>query len=157
MRRLMLAAAVLAVSTLGLAGCGDELTGRSMSQADRDKMVKYAECMKEYGVQVPVPDPNGGPAIGGGQTADPNDPKELAARAACERFAPPLVADQAPPAGVVEHALKMAACLREQGIAAKDPKPGENNLTLEEGAAESPEKLRAAYATCTQKYPAPEA
>lgn len=150
-------ATVLAVVTLGLTGCGDELTGRrTMSQSEYDKVVKYAECMKRYGVQVPIPDPSGGPPIGGGgQAGDPNDPRQLAARAACERLAPPLVADKAPPPGIVEHALKMAACLRKEGINAKDPKPGANDLTVEEAAGDSPEKLRAAFATCTKQYPAP--
>ncbi|GLW10135.1 hypothetical protein Misp01_52640 [Microtetraspora sp. NBRC 13810] len=148
--------AALTVVTLGLTGCADEQTGRKpLSQDEYDRALRYAQCMEKHGIEVPIPNPSGGPPLGGARTADPHDPKQAAGRAACERLAPPIMADREPPQELVEHALRMAECLRERGIDAKDPRPGKVELSVEERPGDTPEKLRAAFTVCGEEFPAP--
>jgi hypothetical protein len=157
MKKLSLTAAALIAVTVGLAGCGGsgQAQPQRPSKDDYDRALKYAQCMQKYGVEVPVPDPDGGAPAGGERTFDPNDPKLAAARAACSKLAPAAHAEGKPPKELADHALKMAECLREQGINAKDPKPGENNLGIEEGPGYTPEKLRAAFTVCNKQNPPP--
>ncbi|GAA3080268.1 hypothetical protein [Streptosporangium carneum] len=156
MKKLSLAAAVLAAVTLGLTGCGGGQTEpKTLTKDEYDKALKYAQCMRKYGLEVPVPDPDGRMPAGVSVTADPNDPKTAAARAACGRLAPPAHSDGKPPQEMVDHALKTAECLRRRGIDAKDPRPGEIGLTVDEAPGDTPEKIRAAFAACDREVPAP--
>ncbi|MFC7479118.1 hypothetical protein ACFQX7_02170 [Luedemannella flava] len=84
-----------------------------------------------------------------------SDPKALAAQAACARLAPnPHRQGELNP-GDEERALKLAECLRKNGIKAKDPEPNTAQVTLEEGATYTAEKLVAAYTTCSKEVAAP--
>ncbi|WP_271215554.1 hypothetical protein [Streptosporangium carneum] len=157
MKRLSFAAAVLAVVALGLTGCGDggQAQQQTLSKDEYEKALQFAQCMKKNGVEVPVPDSQGRPPGGGKVTADPNDPKSAAARAACGKLAPPARYEGGPPQELTDHALKTAECLRRQGIDAKDPGPGETNLSVEQGPGDTQEKLTAAFTVCNKEVPAP--
>ncbi|MEN3308808.1 MAG: hypothetical protein V7603_5010, partial [Micromonosporaceae bacterium] len=152
MRRFSLGVvAVAAVVTLGLAGCGKGTA--PVAQEDKEKMVKYAECMRQYGINIPIPE-DGEPA-GGMVTFKPDDPKMQAAQAACARLAPNPHRQGKLSAAQEDHALKLAECLRKHDIKAKDPAPGTAEVTLEEGATYTQEKLVAAYTVCNKEVPAP--
>ncbi|WP_327088977.1 hypothetical protein OIE66_42880 [Nonomuraea sp. NBC_01738] len=59
--------------------------GKAADSAERDKMVKFAECMRENGVDVPDPEANGGIKIEMG----PGDQDKFEkAQEACKEFAP---------------------------------------------------------------------
>jgi hypothetical protein len=88
-------------------------------------MVKFSQCMKGYGINIPGPDEAGGPV----QTFNPNDPKAQAAQAACRKYAPNPQQQGKLTAEQEDRALKLAECLRKQGISAKDPEPGNSPWT----------------------------
>ena len=137
--RALVAAAL--VILLGMAaGCGDSGTGdsalpdaagaatspSSSSSADADldpddAMLKFAQCMREHGVDVPDPGPNGGIRVDGkGLSQDQLE----AAQAACQKWM-----DMAAPADgghdlteeEKQQFLDMAACMRERGYDFPDP------------------------------------
>jgi uncharacterized protein (DUF305 family) len=59
--------------------------GGPMDAAARDKMVKFAQCMRQHGIDMPDPDPQGGfkASIKKGQEAQMEK-----AQAACKEYAP---------------------------------------------------------------------
>jgi hypothetical protein len=69
-----------------------------MSPEDEEKMLEFARCMREHGIDMPDPDVNGGfrfeagPGSGGDGTTskgiDPNDPDFQAAQEACGDLLP---------------------------------------------------------------------
>jgi hypothetical protein len=69
--------------------------GAAMSAEDLDKMLKFAQCMRAHGVDMPDPDPNGGfvmriddgSATSGGGLS-PDDPEFKAAETACASLLP---------------------------------------------------------------------
>ncbi|GAA1094443.1 hypothetical protein [Nocardiopsis metallicus] len=126
MRALTLTAAVTAAAGLLLTGCGvlggddaadsDAGAGKSMEEA----MLDFAACMRDNGVDMPDPEPDGGmialPAMG-------EDDEFEAAMEACEGLLP--VDENAPSDEErFETDLRMAQCLRENGIDVEDPEPG---------------------------------
>ncbi|MFI6299174.1 hypothetical protein ACIBEJ_46815 [Nonomuraea sp. NPDC050790] len=59
--------------------------GQSMDPARRDQMVKFAQCMRENGVDVPDPTANGGIMMTGG----PGDEEKMKkAQESCKEFRP---------------------------------------------------------------------
>jgi hypothetical protein len=144
--------ALAAVVTLGLAGCGQG-TAPPPSSTEKAQMARYAACMQQYGIHIPGPDEN--EPAGGVVTLNTADPKALAAQAACARLAPNPHRQGQLSAADEDHALKVAECLRKQGIKAKDPDPGSAQVTIEEGVTYTSEQLVAAYTTCNKEVPAP--
>ncbi|MEV5570480.1 hypothetical protein AB0L06_10530 [Spirillospora sp. NPDC052269] len=71
---------------------------RKASPEDLDKMRKFAQCMRQHGIDMQDPDPNGGlmlrasrpPGQGGekGNSSPEDDPKMKAANQACQQFQP---------------------------------------------------------------------
>ncbi|WP_285496870.1 hypothetical protein [Actinomadura sp. NBRC 104425] len=148
MRTLRFAAVALAaVTSFGLAGCGEE--NPPVSQSEQDKMVKFAECMRKHGVEIPDRGPNAPE-----KTFDPNDVKMQAAQAACRSLAPDPHQEGKPSAAQEDRALKLAECLRKRGINAKDPEPGSIQISIEENPNDDPQKTVAAYAACNKEVPA---
>lgn len=137
------------VATIALAACDSH---PQPSAADTEKMTQYANCMKQYGIDIPVPgddEPKGGVV-----TISTTDPKALAARSACARLEPEAHAQGQLDPKEEDRALKLAACLRSEGIKAKDPAAGSYTVTLEEGVTYTQQQLIAAYTTCNQQVPA---
>ena len=141
---------IFAAVTLGLVGCSKG--NAPVSPEGRDQMVRYAECMQKYGINIPVPD-DGEPAEGF-VALDPDDPKSQAAQAACARLAPAAHQQGKLSAQQEDHALKLAECLRKHGIKAKDPAPGTVDVSIEEGSTYTQENLVAAYVACNKEVPA---
>jgi hypothetical protein len=126
-----LAAALLAASALGVAACGgSENTPASASGTapDDDKVreaqVKFAECMRENGIDMPDPKPGGGPQtfkVGGDSGIDPQEFEK--AEKACQKYReairPQLTEEQQQE--FKEKALEWARCMREHGIDVPDP------------------------------------
>ena len=86
-----------------------------------DAMLKYAECMREQGVDVPDPTPGGGIQMDGrGLSEDQMD----AANAACQKWmdmAEPEDAGEPLTEEEKQSFLDMAACMRERGWNYPDP------------------------------------
>ena len=65
--------------------------GPNLSPEDEEKLLQFARCMREHGIDMPDPQ-NGGMIInedeGNGPKIDPNDPDFQAAQEACEALLP---------------------------------------------------------------------
>ncbi|GAA4236757.1 hypothetical protein GCM10022254_47200 [Actinomadura meridiana] len=156
MKRLPLAAAALvAVAAFGLTGCGgdDKSPGasQSMPKDQQDQMVKYAKCLEEHGLTGKLPPRKAGGPV---QVAGPVDPKVQAAQSACAKLAPRLEGEEVPQKEQ-DYALKMAECLRKQGLSAKDPSPGSSDVVVDQATSVPQQKLVDAYAACNKQVPAP--
>jgi hypothetical protein len=124
-----LAAALLALSALALAACGEDApsaAGSADSKDDevRQAQVKFAECMREHGVDMPDPGANGGRRefkVGGDSGISPEDFED--ASKACEKYRkdirPQLSEEEQ--AEFKEQALAHSRCMREHGIDFPDP------------------------------------
>jgi hypothetical protein len=132
--------ALLAVAALGFAACGGgeeesdpSSSGGGPTAAEEDELreaqVKFAECMRENGIDFPDPKPGGGPQtfkVGGDSGIDPQEFEE--AQKACEKYRedirPNLSEEEKEEQK--ERALEFARCMREHGIDMPDPQFGEN-------------------------------
>jgi hypothetical protein len=126
-----LAAALLAAAALGVDACGGEeetptsaASNASEDDKRREAQVKFAQCMREQGIDMPDPEPGGGPQklkVGGDSGIDPQE-FEKAAKA-CEKYRddirPQLSEEEQQE--FKEKALEWARCMRDHGIDVPDP------------------------------------
>lgn len=122
---------------LGLAACGGsssngpsgELTGQ---KANEQRMVKFAKCLREHGVNAETGKGPGGKGFNlsikasPGQGPGPGGPPPAfqAAQRACQRFrpAPPFESlSPAEKAKFAQKALEFARCMRSHGVEVPDP------------------------------------
>lgn len=149
---------VLALSVaLGLAGCGSSDDGGRVASADgtrstgpsaaaslsRDEMgVKFAQCMREHGVDVPDPEPGKGPMVkvtGGTSQDTVNQAME-----ACRQYSPQGDAGGAGNAHADENNRNFAKCMRDNGVEAfPDPQPGQVGVRVDGRTAEDPDFQKA--------------
>jgi hypothetical protein len=52
------------------------------------KMLAFARCMRQHGMNIPDPQPDGGIDVDGAKGVDPDDPRFQAAEQACQRYLP---------------------------------------------------------------------
>ena len=120
----------LSAASLLLVACGgDGGTATAGSSRDdiREAALKYAQCMRRHGVDMPDPKFNGNGMsmqIGGpGSKRIPKatmDEAQQACRKIMESVKPPSMSKE-DQAKAKESALKMARCMREHGIDFPDP------------------------------------
>ncbi|WP_188193666.1 hypothetical protein [Nonomuraea sp. SYSU D8015] len=166
--RLLPAAALL---VLGLAACGGAKAGddgvasatgasgaatvpaatSSASLDPGEAALKFAQCMRQQGIDMPDPKPQGG----GIQFIRPqgvSEDKLEKAHKSCEHFLESAApAGETPSAEDYDRMVKFAQCMRQQGIDMPDPKPGEGMRIRMKGG--SKEKLDAAHKACEQFQP----
>ena len=127
-RHTLTVAAVTALLAFGLSACGSDggknaPGGRSTATKanDQAKLIKYAQCMRANGVNMPDPEPGGGIKMeqrGGDETAKQ---KTDAAQQKCRHLLPN--GGQPPklsPADVTKM-REFAKCMRQHGIPMEDP------------------------------------
>jgi len=156
-----LAAALLAVAALGVAACGgadpETPAANAASEDDevREAQVKFAECMREQGVDMPDPKTDGPTKfkVGGDSGISPEEFED--ASEACEKYRedirPNLSEEEQ--AEFKEQALEHARCMREHGIDFPDPKfsaEGGAEIELRRGSGVDPEdpEFQAAEKEC---------
>ncbi|MEV6603845.1 hypothetical protein [Kutzneria sp. NPDC051319] len=157
-KRTMVVAAVGAA--LLLAGCGQaQDTGKvaSLNSSnpttsgapkkggfELDDLRKYTKCLRDHGLDVPDPDPNGGRIKLAPD--NPDDAKGKAAIEACKS----LVPDSGPPptmdADQLDKLHKKVQCMRDHGVHMDDPSP-EKSLQIG-GPGDDPAKVSAAAKAC---------
>jgi hypothetical protein len=128
MRRNLRPSVALALVALFSAGCGSDApsetaTAGTTKATDRDKAVKFAECMRENGVSD-FPDPNAKGEFEYGVSVTPGVFKK--AVGACKDLQPPgsLSSERSPEQQSA--ALRFAQCVRENGVKDfPDPVKGE--------------------------------
>jgi hypothetical protein len=138
----LLLAAVGAVLALGACGSSDDGGGKASGATKRDKAfdgaLKFSQCMRDHGIDVPDPERvgTGGIRISGG-SMNPNDPKTKAAQKACQKYMQiggGETVDPAKRAKLQEAALQFARCMREHGVNMPDPQmSGNGGLTFQAG------------------------
>jgi hypothetical protein len=149
-RRLTLAA--VAALALLVAGCGsgEEPAGTPSSPSpslSRDEMgVKFAQCMREHGVDIPDPKPGEGIQLRVGP--DTGREKVNAALEACREFNPQ---GSGGPAGGnpqnAENIRKFAQCMRDNGVESF-PDPSDQGGMLVDGSVTQDPDFAAAQQKC---------
>lgn len=108
------------------------------------KLLEYAQCLRDHGVDVDDPAPGEGIQLQ--LEGDPHQADE--AMKACEDLAPPAPADEGDGAER-EDMLAYAQCMRDNGVEKfADPKPGEG-IDIGPEVAEDPD-FKAAEETCNE-------
>jgi hypothetical protein len=143
-------ALLLTLCALALGACGgggdDDDTGASENSRE-EAGLRFAECMREHGIDVPDPQPGeAGIQIGGPDGADnppPGDPAFQDAFEACEDElgdAGPADLSAEERQEIEDGVLEFAQCMREHGIDIPDPEfgsgPGGGFGTLFQGGAD---------------------
>jgi hypothetical protein len=143
-------AGVLAL--LALAGCGGHAAGGASSSPTADAQdtgVKFAQCMRQHGVDMADPKPGErGIKITsrqGGQA------KLDAAMRACRQYSPKMNMDPNDPK-VRDQMLKLAQCLRQHGVQVADPQPGQG-IRIQVKKADT--KTQQAMEACDKLVPRP--
>ncbi|MEO3765550.1 hypothetical protein [Streptomyces sp. B8F3] len=133
-----------------LAGCGAGGVGGSDDSAFQEQALKLTKCLREQGLDVEDP-VNGVPA-----PVKDVDPRKMdKAMQACRKYQPPKTGDGGGQQQEVERALKMAECLRENGVEDwPDPKTDGGFSPVPE-AMDDPDR-EAAEKKCTAELPDPE-
>ena len=115
--------AALAAIVLISASCSSAPTDTSTANttaANRDKAMKFAQCMRDNGVSAfPDPDASGAltiDAVANGSSVDPNSATFQQALNACRDLEPAGFMGQKRTAQQQEAALKFAQCIRDSGV-----------------------------------------
>ncbi len=161
MRKHSLGALAALALALTLTGCGsDDTQGSQVASGDTkpstsasastgaaelsrdEKSVKFTQCLRENGINVPDPEPGKGPMIkldpSSGVTREDMDK----AMQACKEFNPQGEAGANPQQE--ENGRKFAACMRENGVEKfPDPKPGQRGIMIDKSAGEDPDLPKA--------------
>jgi hypothetical protein len=136
MRRL---AVLLVAIALAAAGCGDAAQQQPTTSASRDeKGVKFAQCMREHGVDVPDPEPGKGPMIR--MTGGPEGEEKMnKAMEACRQYNPMPENGRGDTQSDARNRA-FAKCMRDNGVEAfPDPEPGQVGVRIDGKVAEDPD------------------
>lgn len=159
---------LLAVLALGLGACGggdaNSATGADAdSQSAEDARVKFAQCLREQGIDVEDPGQGGGLRFRRGRGENPEGPTfedsgrfEEAAEKCREKYpdaAPPELSEEQRQE-FQDQALAFARCMREQGIDMPDPEFGEGGrMTQRMERPADEERFREAEEACKEFRP----
>ncbi|HEX8867902.1 MAG TPA: hypothetical protein VF821_19745 [Lentzea sp.] len=121
--------AVLLALLLALTACGSKEQPNDAKKDEKGDMLKYAQCMRDNGVDMPDPkqDENGqGMVIQGmpadGEGAPPDMEKLNAATTACKQYLPNGGEYKPPSPEDQDKARQSAKCMRDRGYNWPDPK-----------------------------------
>jgi hypothetical protein len=149
--RIKYAAVLGALGVFMLAGCGSHggKAAASSSPDSRDMAVKFAQCMRQHGVNVADPKPGDpGVRITGKNLSDA---KAQAASQACAKYRALGQLNPNDPK-VRDALLKTAQCLRQHGLQVTDPQPGQGlKLQMKRGDT----KTQQAVEACQKLVPRP--
>ena len=151
-----------------VASLGDTSNGGEPSQASkgskdrREGALKFAQCMREHGIDHPDPDENGLFRIEPDQGFDPQSAQFEEARKACDKYlsamGPPPEISEEDRKKMEEQMLAFAECMRKQGIDMPDPnfnrEGGGFTFDIGQGGADpSDPKFREAEKACRKYSP----
>jgi hypothetical protein len=124
---------------------GEDASGLSQEE----KALKFAECMRENGVPMEDPDPQGGGGIRiGGEGVDRETVQE--AQEACQEYAPFGEDGPRPDPKMAENMRKFAQCMRDSGVP-DFPDPDGGRMMLDKSVADDPD-FEAAHEKCGEKF-----
>jgi hypothetical protein len=157
MRKTIVAATLLAAAVL-LTGCGSEEPDNQVASGtgaqatapssappslSRDEMaIKFTQCLREQGLNVPDPEPGKGPMLKFDRNSGVTQEKVQQAMEACKQYSPQGEAGANPQQE--ENGRKYAVCMRENGVEKfPDPKPGQRGIMIGPGVADDPDFQKA--------------
>ncbi|MCX5561789.1 hypothetical protein [Streptomyces sp. NBC_00038] len=138
---------------LSLSGCGSgtdtEETGAAASKSSQDDQgVKFAQCLREHGVDVEDPEPGKGLRITGKLPKGEVDK----AMEACRKYDPMQNGEASADPEMEERVRKLAQCMRDNGVEEfPDPEPG-GGIQINQDIAEDPDFAKA-QKTCDKYAP----
>jgi hypothetical protein len=149
MRRLAVVLVAIALTAAGCGSSGDQdQTAKPAASASlsRDEMgVKFAQCMREHGIDMPDPEPGKGPMVR--MTGGPGGQDKMnKAMEACRQYNPMPDNGQ----GNAESDARnraFAKCMRDNGVEAfPDPEPGQVGVRIDGSVAQDPDFEKAQQA-----------
>lgn len=170
-RTLSAMAALLAAGLIALTGCAEQPAETEIASADGDakssaeasptptldreeQALKYVECMRKNGVDMPDPGPNGSIQM---KMEKADQAKMEKAQEACRQYAPSKLSGGQMDPKQAERVRAFAQCMRDQGIDMPDPDPNNPGMIKLNGEGQDPEKLEAAQQACSEHLQAPPA
>lgn len=158
MRNTILAVSVL-VAGLILTGCGaDEpdvqvasgsggqqstAPSSALTSLSQDEMaVKFTQCLRENGLNVPDPEPGKGPMLKFDKNSGVTQEQVQKAMEACQQYNPQAQGSANPQQA--ENGRKYAECMRKNGVEKfPDPKPDQRGIMIGPGVADDPDFKKA--------------
>jgi predicted outer membrane protein len=161
-RTLSAMAALLAAGALFLTGCAEQPDSTQVASADGDakssakaspsptldreeQALKFVECMRKNGVDMPDPGPNGSIQM---KVEKGNQATMEKAQEACREFAPSKLGGQQADPKQVERIREFTTCMRDHGVKMADPDPNNPGMIRLDGKNQDPDKLEAAQEAC---------
>lgn len=157
----LLLALIVVVAGCGSGGGGDDVASASGKSTQKDGAsdtrkdqgdagVKYAQCLRENGLDVE--DPTEGKGL---QLKIDKSQAETAKKAmdACRKLAPQM--NGAQDKGAAANTLKFAQCMRKNGVEDfADPDPGSGQIRIDKKVAEDPD-FKKAQEACGDPFGGP--
>ncbi|QYC44414.1 hypothetical protein Nocox_34240 [Nonomuraea coxensis DSM 45129] len=121
--------------------------GATPSADPQDKGIKYAQCMREHGIDMPDPEPGKGVTMRIG----PGTPKEKVEQAEqeCKQWAPAGRAEGGGDPKRAEALRKVAQCMRDNGVE-KYPDPDGGMMRITRDVGEDPD-FKSAQEKCQKE------
>ncbi len=117
---------VLLAVLLALVACGSKQDEGNAKKDDKGDMIKFAQCMRDNGIDMPDPQTSGdgnGITIQGGEDGAPLDEEKMkTAHEACKKFLPNGGEFKPPSPEEQDKARQSAKCMRDKGYNWPDPK-----------------------------------
>lgn len=160
MKRLSVLAAL---ALLALAACGSEPetsqvasggtpSASSSSAAPEENLsqdekgVKFAQCLREHGLDIADPEPGKGIQLKVGPESGLSREQVDQAMEDCRKYSPQ--GESGPNPQQEENGRKFATCMRENGVEKfPDPKPGQRGIMIDQETGQDPD-LEKAQAAC---------
>lgn len=138
-----------------VAGCGSDKppAGGSASASPTSDGRQYAQCMREHGVDMPDPDPNG--QIGDLGKIDRDSAAFKTAADACKQFLPYGGDLSKMDPKTLDQLRGFTQCLREHGMDVPDPDPNSPTLGLDQmkNIDRNNPTVQKAFDACKDKIP----
>lgn len=160
MKRKTMPAAVILAAAILLTGCGAEepevqvasgsegsppATAPSSAppSLSRDELaIKFTQCLRENGLNVPDPEPGKGPMLKFDRNSGVSREQVEKAMEACRQYNPQAEGSANPQQE--ERGRKYAVCMRENGVEKfPDPKPGQRGIMIGPGVGDDPDFQKA--------------
>jgi hypothetical protein len=138
------------VASADRSGGAAAATGASAaaSLSPQDKALKFAQCMREHGIPMDDPDPNGGDVSIGGEGIDMA--KMQAAQQACKEYSPFGVGGPTPDPKMAENMRNFAQCMRDNGVP-NFPDPDGGRVMIDASVGADPD-FPAAQKKCEKEF-----
>jgi hypothetical protein len=121
-------------------------TSAPASLSQDEMAVKFTQCLRENGLNVPDPEPGKGPMLKFDKNSGVTQEQVQKAMEACQQYNPQGQGQANPQQE--ENGRKFAECMRKNGVEKfPDPKPGQQGIMIGPGVGDDPD-FQKAQDTC---------